>query len=267
MNTDQPTQKLPAYLDFIYGDIYNNPNICKKEDSGFACNKRTFFQYETLVRSLTRELKMNSNVLQFGISFGKQIEETALTIGKLSQYDIVDICENEIKRATNKYTKEHTNIRFFLDDARSFEANMLYDTVVCFMLLSQMPSASKRKIINNALKHVVKGGKVIFIDWHTPLFYHPLRYLVRMYNRLKHPFIERLWDRDISSYAETDIRSHFSWRKTTYFGRMFQKCIAIRKEDPLNTLKVSNTEEEEKENFFADQYSQVEDDGSLLDGF
>ena len=85
---------------------------------------------------------------------------------------------------------------------RSVTATHTYDAVICFMLLSQVPSASKRKIINNALRLVKKGGKVIFIDWHTPLFYHPLRYIVRMYNRLNHPFVERLWDRDISSYAE-----------------------------------------------------------------
>ena len=263
MNIDQQNQKLPSYLDFIYGHIYNNPNVCKKEDSGFACNKRTLFQYETLVLALTKEIKMNSNILQLGISFGKQIKETAMTVGSLSQYDIVDICENEIKRASAKYSGEFPKIRFLHEDARSFKANMLYDTVICFMLLSQMPSPSKRKIINNALEHVGKGGEVIFIDWHTPLFYHPLRYLVRMYNRLKHPFVERLWDRDISSYAETSLRSQFSWRKTTYFGRMFQKCVATRKDDPLNTLKTPEIEKEE--NFFADNYREVVDDGSLTD--
>jgi hypothetical protein len=112
---------------------------------------------------------------------------------------------------------------------------------------------------------VKKGGKVVFIDWHNPLFYHPLRYLVRMYNRLNHPFVERLWDRDISSYAETNLRSQFYWRKTTYFGRMFQKCVATRKDDPLKSLEKQIIDGEE--NFFADYYSQVKDDGSLLDGF
>ena len=86
-----------------------------------------------------------------------------------------------------------------------------------------------------------------------------------MYNRLNHPFVERLWDRDISSYAETDLRSQFSWRKTTYFGRMFQKCVATRKADPLKSLEQQTSNADE--NFFADHYSQVEDDGSLLDGF
>ena len=85
-----------------------------------------------------------------------------------------------------------------------------------------------------------------------------------MYNRLNHPFVERLWDRDISSYAETSLRSQFSWRKSTYFGRMFQKCVATRKDDPV---KIIEQQTEDSDNFFADQYSQVVDNGSLLDGF
>ncbi|MBR2923122.1 MAG: class I SAM-dependent methyltransferase [Alphaproteobacteria bacterium] len=264
MNINKTTQKLPAYLDFIYGHIYNDMKQCEKEDKIIACNLRTFFQYRLLINSLNKELKMNQDVMQFGISFGNQIEETALTIGSFSRYDILDICNNEIDRAKEKYSKIYTSITFHNQDVRSVTATHTYDAVICFMLLSQVPSASKRKIINNALKLVKKGGKVIFIDWHTPLFYHPLRYIVRMYNRLNHPFVERLWDRDISSYAETDLRSRFSWRKTTYFGRMFQKCVATRKDDPLNIIKQSTSNGDD---FFADQYSEIVDDNSLLDGF
>lgn len=256
MSTNK-TKKLPAYLDFIYGHIYKNSNVCKKEDSIYACNKRTFFQYETLVKSLNKELKMNDNVLQLGISFGNQIKKTSSVIGSLSQYDILDICEKEIKRASEKYSE----INFIHGDARSFNPSSSYDVIICFMLLSQVPSASKRKIINNALNMIGNKGKVIFIDWHTPLFYHPLRYLVRMYNRLNHPFIERLWDRDISSYAETSLRSKFSWRKTTYFGRMFQKCVATKKDDPSNILKKFTNSS--KENFFANYYNESENNNSL----
>lgn len=264
MNINKTSQKLPPYLDFIYGHIYNDPKRCEKEDTIPACNLRTLFQYRTLINSLNRELKMNSNILQLGISFGNQIEETAMTIGAFSQYDILDICNNEIERASAKYSKAYGGIKFHNQDARVINASHSYDAVICFMLLSQVPSLTKRKIINNALGLVKKGGKVIFIDWHNPLFYHPLRYVVRMYNRLNHPFVERLWDRDISSYAETNIRSQFSWRKTTYFGRMFQKCVATRKDDPI---KIIEQKTDYGDDFFADQYSQVVDDGSLLDGF
>lgn len=249
MNINKKNKKLPPYLDFIYGDIYNNPEKCKKENNLFACNLRTFFQYGTLVRSLNKELKLRDNVLQLGITFGNQIEETALTVGAYTQYDILDVCYNEIKRARKTYSSSFKGVNFYQQDVRTVKSKYLYDAVVCFMLLSQMPSASKRKLINNALNMVKKGGKVIFVDWHNPLYYHPLRYVVRMYNRLNHPFVERLWDRDISSYVDPEIRSQYSWRKTTYFGRMFQKCVAVRKEDPVKSLTNGNIDEEISEFF------------------
>lgn len=63
-----------------------------------------------------------------------------------------------------------------------------------------------------------------------------------MYNRLYHPFVERLWDRDIDTYVQPSVRTQFMWYKNTYFGRMFQKTVAVRKEDPAAL--------EPEENFF-----------------
>ena len=241
MNINKSQKKLPSYLDFIYGNLYKDHEKCKKHDSLWFCNLRTFFQYGNLVRALNKELKLNNKVIQLGITFGSQIEETALTIGPNSQYDIIDICNSEIERINKKYSRSFQNLNLYAQDARTVSSKQLYDAVICFMLLSQAPAASKRKLINNALKMAKVGGKVVFIDWHTPLYYHPLRYVVRMYNRLKHPFVERLWDRDINSYVDPETRSLFSWRKTTYFGRMFQKCVAIRKEDPIKTISAKNS--------------------------
>ena len=177
-----------------------------------------------------------------GLTFGNQIDETAMAIGSYGQYDIIDINQNEVTRAIEKYWQIYKNLKIFKQDARTMKATASYDVVICFMLLSQVPSASKYQIVNNALKMVKPGGKVVFIDWHNPLYWHPLRYLVRMYNRLYHPFVERLWDRDIETYATNKMRGQFSWLKSTYFGRMFQKTVAIRKEDP--------NKPQEEENFF-----------------
>ena len=52
-----------------------------------------------------------------------------------------------------------------------------------------------------------------------------------MYNRLRHPFVEKLWDRNIEAYAKN--KTDFIWRKSLYFGGMFQKLVATRKTSPL----------------------------------
>ncbi len=226
---------LPAYLDVIYGDIYNSADECTRRDNNFLSNIKTFFQYKRLVNSVVRELKMNQSVLQLGVVFGNEIDEVAMAIGAYGQYDIVDISPVQVNRITDKYWKVYQGMKVFKQDASCLKLSGTYDAVVCFMLLSEVPSATKSKIINNALQMVKPGGKVIFVDWHNPLYYHPLRYVVRMYNRLYNPFVERLWDREIDTYVSAELKPEFIWRKSTYFGRMFQKLVAVRKENPLET--------------------------------
>ncbi len=235
---------LPAYLDVIYGDIYNNSDKCAELDNNWSCNLRTLFQYKKLVNAAVRELKMNQSVLQFGVVFGNEIDEVAMAVGAYGQYDIMDINPIQVNLVTEKYWKVYQGMKIFKQDATTIKQKDTYDAVICFMLLSEVPSATKSKIINNALKMVKPGGKAIFVDWHNPLYYHPLRYVVRMYNRLYHPFVERLWDRDIETFAAPEIKPQFVWRKSTYFGRMFQKVVAIRKEKGLESKSAA------EENFF-----------------
>jgi SAM-dependent methyltransferase len=232
MNSSRPQITLPPYLDLVYGDVYRDADKCARMDTKWSCLWRSFFQYNTLVAALVKEIKTSQKVAQLGLVFGSQINETAMAVGIYGQYDIFDINPLEIKRNNAKYGKIFRNMKIFQKDISRSLPDETYHTVICFMLLSEVPPATRIRIVNNALKMVKPGGKVVFIDWHAPLFYHPLRYLVRMYNRLRHPFVERLWERGIESYVQAEVRAQFSWRKSTYFGRMFQKLVATRKELP-----------------------------------
>ncbi|MDR1026518.1 MAG: hypothetical protein LBL47_03870, partial [Lactobacillus sp.] len=91
----------------------------------------------------------------------------------------------------------------------------------------EVPILTKIKIVNNAVSAISPIGKAVFIDYHNPDISNPLKYFVRMWNRLYQPFAEKLWDREINSLATQ--QDDMVWRKTTYFGRMYQKVIATKK--------------------------------------
>ena len=120
-----------------------------------------------------------------------------------------------------------------------------YDCVICFMLLQELPPVTKSKVINNALNLVKDGGNVIFIDHHSPYWWNPLRYFIRMYNRLYNPFVEKLWDRGIETFAKNKF--DYIWRKSTYFGGIYQKVVATKKTGPLEGMQ---DPEPHKDNFF-----------------
>lgn len=231
MTKPEANSTLPAYSRIIYGDIYNNLDRSTALDSGWSANLRTFFQYNKLVNAALRGIKMNQSVLQLGLVFGSQIDQVAQRVGAYGQYDIFDINGLQVSRNQEKYGSIYPSLKIFQQDAADFKVETPYDTVLCFMLLQELPPATKAKVINNALAAVKPGGSVVFVDYHNPGRWHPLRYLVRMYNRLRHPFVEKLWDRNIEAYAKN--KTDFIWRKSLYFGGMFQKLVATRKTSPL----------------------------------
>lgn len=224
-------KKLPAYTTKVYGDIYNSLERSSELDTRFSANLRSFFQYGRLVSSALHGISQNQTVLQLGQVFGYQIDEVAQLIGAYGQYDLIDINPFQVARNQEKYGHIYPCLNIFREDAATMKFENKYDVVLCFMLLQEVPSATKSKIINNALRAAKPGGKVIFIDYHNPCAWHPLRYWVRMYNRLYHPFAEKLWDRGIENYAQN--RPNFLWRKSTYFGGMFQRLVATKKSSPI----------------------------------
>ena len=228
-------EKLPAYITEIYGDLYQNEKKCAQRDSLFWCKLKNLFQYKKLIKAVLGELRSGQQVLQLGVTFGNQIDEVASFIGAYGTYDVIDINPLQSARAKEKYEHIYRCLNFFNQDATTLKGNGSYDAVICFMLLSEVPPTTKTKIVNAALKQVRNGGKVIFIDWHNPLIYHPLRYITKTINRLRNPFVEKLWDRQIDTYASIRLKNQFLWRKSTYFGRMFQKMVAVKKQSPIET--------------------------------
>lgn len=231
MKKQDANAELPAYSRVIYGDIYNDLDKSTALDSNWSARLRTFFQYDRLVEAALRNIKMNQSVLQLGLVFGDEIDRVAQRVGAYGQYDILDINGLQVSRNQEKYGNIYPALKIFRQDAAAINITKEYDAVLCFLLLQELPPATKAKVINNALAAVKPGGSVVFVDYHNPGFWHPLRYVVRMYNRLRHPFAEKLWDRDIDTYARN--KTEFVWRKSLYFGGMFQKLVATRKTSPL----------------------------------
>ena len=92
--------------------------------------------------------------------------------------------------------------------------------------MHELPPLSKIRVVDNALNLIKTGGKVIFIDYHNPSKWNPFRYFIRMFNRLYQPFAEKLWERSIDMYATK--KAGYSWRKTTYYGGMYQKVVVTK---------------------------------------
>lgn len=221
--------KIPAYSEFVYGDIYNDEERTKELDSNFRSNIRQWGCRGKILNSLLKEISGGQRVLQMGVSFGDELEQLLRQVGIYGEVDVIDVnpLQNKLKEEKIKKSGINSGISFYIDDATTYKTDQPYDVVVCYFLLSELPIVSKMKVVNAALMAAKEGGKIIFVDAHNPFPWHPLRYFIRMYNRLYHPFVEKLWDREVETYAQN--RTNYIWRTNTFFGGVFQKTVAIRK--------------------------------------
>ncbi len=224
----------PEYMDVIYEGFYDNDALCKKADQQWRCNLRTLGCYRKLVNSVITEIHNGQRVCQFGIVFGDQIEQTANMIGRAGTYDIIDINKNVIKRSNDKYTANFSQIKLKHGDAAKIKPVATYDAVICFLLLSMVPQDHKKYIINNALHLIKPKGKAIFVDWHKPLRWNPIEWPIKMYNRLYYPFVEDLWNYNISDFVK-EKKSQFAWTTQLYGYGLFQKTVAVRKPEDDQT--------------------------------
>ena len=216
--------KTPAYVQHIYGKLYENETVSRFFDDERIVSLVTCFQQYKMIDDVVKEISTNSSVLQLGCTFGRQIEATAEKVGAYGKYVIADVTPIQVERCKSKTIYQKIN---FLSHDVSKAFSEKFDTVICYMLLHELPLPAKSKLINQALSGLTPGGKAIFIDYNNMAWWHPLKWFVKMYNRLYQPFAERMWQTEIKDYV-TD-RQQFEWRKTTYFGKMYQKVVVTKK--------------------------------------
>ena len=216
--------KIPSYITEVYGNLYQKGKLADFLDNDRVLAFLTLGARKKLVQDVVQEVAPNSAVLQIGCTFGSEIEAVADKITPYGQFDVFDVCPEQIKRCRHKTIYQKINYEVF-DGRRALSQK--YDTIILFMLLHEVPPASKGKILNNALDNVVTGGKVVIIDYAMPSKFNPLWYFIRAFNRLYQPFAEDMWKRSVQSYALNP--KDFNWRRTFYRGGMYQKVVATRK--------------------------------------
>ena len=219
--------RLPIEIEEPYDGFYGNGDLNVLFDMQLWLDVITFGNYRKMLRALLKEIRPGDRVLQMGATFGIQTERTAYAVGINGKYTLIDTRRSQIRRCENKYNYLLANLDIRKGDARNFKNPEKYNVVICWNLLHELPPLSKIRAVNNALDLLAPKGKAIFIDYHNPSKWNPLRYFIRMFNRLYQPFAEKIWEREISTYAAK--RTDYSWRKSVFSGGMYQKVVATRK--------------------------------------
>ena len=215
---------IPAYLREVYGWAYLNRTNAYLLDRDAVVSAILLGNNRRLRRALLCEIDPGQRVLHVAHVYGRLIPELAGRVGRSGRLDVIDLVPLQAalcRRKLRGLPQAHVRVA---DAARPGDG--MYDAVTCFFLLHEIPDERKHAVVDALLARVVPDGRVVFVDYHRPARWHPLRGVMRGLMNWLEPFAESLWRHEIAEFASAS--GAYRWEKQTLFGGLYQKTIAYR---------------------------------------
>jgi len=216
---------IPEYMEKTYHWAYINPAIVSWLDRGLIVWAILWGNSERLMKSAFRDIEPGGNVLQAAYVYGDFSPRLARHVGSEGRLDVIDVVPLQVENCRARLKGiPRTNVR--LADAAQ-PGGGPYNSVCCYFLLHEMPYQKKIDVIKGLLDSVVPGGKVVFMDYHKPVRFHPLKGIMGLIWRKLEPYALDLLEVEIKTLADRD--EFFTWTKETFFGGLYQKVVATRR--------------------------------------
>ena len=216
--------EIPAYLKDTYYWCYLHPRNVELLDREFVVRTILWQQHRKLQRLAFAEILPGHRVLQAASVYGSFAPNLAAHVGPGGRLDVVDVAEVQV-RSVGRKLADYPNARVHHSNILDFQGEG-YDVVCCYFLLHEVPDDYKYKIVNLLLEKVRPGGKVVFVDYHKPRWWHPLKLITSIVFDTLEPFAKRLWRTGIREFANEPDR--FQWQQEQIFAGLFQKVVATR---------------------------------------
>jgi SAM-dependent methyltransferase len=222
---DTTLDLLPAYLRDVYRWAYLTPWTARFLDRQVVVQTILWGNAQHLINDVLAEVKPGDRVFQPAAVYGDfscQLGERVGAHGRLEMRDIAPLQVHLTRRKVARLPQ----VQVAWGDAADPSEDP-FDVVACFFLLHEVPDDVKLRITRAMLGLVRPGGKAVFVDYHHPHRFHPLKPVMRKVFDWLEPFAPSMWGREIAQLAGPAAVS-FRWRKKTRFGGMYQVVVAER---------------------------------------
>lgn len=216
---------LPDYLQRTYRWAYLDRRTLPWLDRHLVVNAILWGNAGRLMRAACAEFSPGQRVLQAACVYGRFSPMLARRVGPQGTLDVVDVAELQLANARRKLAGfPQAGVRR-ADLCQPLHTH--YDGVCAFFLLHEVPAHQRRLIVDNLLAAVGPGGKAVFVDYHRPRRWHPLRPVMHWVFRLLEPYAPSLLATPIASLSPQ--AAEFDWHATTLFGGLYQHVVAVRR--------------------------------------
>ena len=223
------TLPIPKYLEQVYWWAYVHPNAVHVFEREWLVNLILFGNYGRLRDAALDELgaTVTGQTLQLACVYGNLTPRLARRLAPDASLDIVDILPVQLKNLAAKLPVDE-RIGLLQGDSSSLAcADASYDQVLLFFLLHEQPEAVRRATLAEAMRVVRPGGRIVIVDYHLPVRWHPLRLLMTGVFRKLEPYAMDLWENEVQAFLPAHAQPA-SITKQTYYGGLYQKLVLVR---------------------------------------
>ena len=217
---------IPRYLEQVYWWAYVHPNAIQVFEREWLVNTILFGHYGHLRDAALAALgaTIEGHTLQVACVYGNLTRRLRDRLAHDAQLDVVDVLPVQLRNLAKKLPSDE-RIALMHSDASSLAcADACYDQALLFFLLHEMPEAVRRATLAEALRVLKPGGKLVIVDYHRPVRWHPLRPLMRQIFRHLEPYAFDLWVHDIAHFMPPGIPTE-AMVKRTWFGGLYQMLV------------------------------------------
>ncbi len=230
-----PLNPVPRYLQLHYWWAYVHPNAVRLFERAWLVNLILWFNYRRLSEAALTALEDASPIgqlpgrtLQIACVYGDLTARLAQhSLAADGSLDVVDVLPIQLENLARKLPPG-APARLLMRNADNLALpDASYDRALLFFLLHEQPEDVRRRTLQEALRVIRPGGRLVVVDYARPSTWHPARYLWLPVLRVLEPFANDLWQRDLTDWLPAS-GSVDTLDRTRFFGGLYQLVSIAR---------------------------------------
>ncbi|MBW9259717.1 MAG: rhodoquinone biosynthesis methyltransferase RquA [Candidatus Thiodiazotropha sp. (ex. Lucinisca nassula)] len=216
-------KEIPSYLEKAYWWAYLHPRAVRFFERQWLVNLILWGNFNILRDAVLEKLghSIKGKTLQVACVYGDFTPRLAQQLMPGATLDIVDVAPVQLDN-THKKLGNHGQVKLHQQDSSKMDfQDGEFDNTVVFFLLHEQPEPVRLATIAEAIRVTAKGGRIVFVDYHQPAIWNPMRYLMKGVFKLLEPYAENFWSKDIENWAKLD-RQQAGIKKRLFFGGLYQ---------------------------------------------
>lgn len=220
---------VPGYLEQVYWWAYVHPNAVQVFERGWLVNAILFGHYARLRDDALADLgwPVQGRTLQMACVYGNLTATLQRRLAPDATLDVVDVLPVQLRNLRDKLPLDERLALIHGDASALACPDGSYDQVLLFFLLHEQPEGVRRATLAEAMRVVRPGGRVVIVDYHRPVWWHPVRPLMWLVFRRLEPYAIDLWRNDLRAFLPAGLVPA-AVRHRTYFGGLYQKLVLTR---------------------------------------